>query len=208
MPTMCYTEKYVINDNLSIKTIHDLHNLLNEQDSFTNFFVTVSKIKVNSDRDSLNLLAEEVRKFSPKFGFEPITYLVDCIEAEAVLPCNMKNEEKITEKMYQNYIISHFSNIFPNLRYIDREVKVDKVGRIDIFAEEKNSHSSVIIELKLGCKNPNRQLIAYGSRYDNPILIGITEVSISDELKLNNIIYFTYDELGIVEKLRKEFGNK
>jgi hypothetical protein len=144
------------------------------------------------------LLAEEVRKFSSKFGSEPITYLTDCIDAEAVLPCHMPSKEKVTEKMYQNCIISYFPNIFKNFEYIGNEVDVTGVGRIDILAKEKFSHRPVIIELKLGAKNPNKQLIAYGSKYNNPILIGITEIPIPDKLKVTNITYFTYNELGIV----------
>ena len=70
---------------------------------------------------------------------------------------------------------------------------VDGIGRIDIFA--KYGDIPVIIELKKGRKNPNTQLIAYGSKFENPILIGITENELSDKYKEPNIIYYTFAQL-------------
>ena len=44
-------------------------------------------------------------------------------------------------------------------------------------------------------KNPNQQLLSYGSNFDNPILIGITETPFDNGSKIDGIEYYTFSEL-------------
>ena len=86
------------------------------------------------------------------------------------------------------------------------EVPVPNIGgRIDILARDKNSSRDVLIELKIENRNPTKQLIAYGSQYSNPILIGISTKKFSDTGNMG-ILHYTYNELGITEPLPPEVG--
>jgi len=174
----------------------ELHEFLVEQETFKDFFIVVSEIKVCAQHDFLKDLRDEVRKFSLRFGSDAITLLCDSITAEMVLPCKNIQERKANEGAYKKYLVDNFDSLFPSYKYLGQEIQVNKIGRIDILAECRDSGRTVIIELKIGSLNPNKQLIAYGSNYENPILIGITESPISPHQRLSDILYFTYEELG------------
>lgn len=70
---------------------------------------------------------------------------------------------------------------------------VNTIPTIDILA--KSGEQFVIIELKAGRKNPNKQLIAYASKYKNPILIGITEEPLPEDSIFQGIQYFLFSDL-------------
>lgn len=170
-----------------------LHEKLNRHRDFNDFFVAVSKMKVSMDMEELKLLRMVVKAFTYKFSSEAITYLADSIDAEMVLPINSLEARKANEEKMKEEIVNNFNLIFPDYTFIECEKQVDGIGRIDIYA--LCGERSVIIELKTGNKNPNIQLIAYGSKFDNPILIGISEKEIEDERKIEGISYFTLSEL-------------
>lgn len=155
----------------------ELHEFLIKIDSFHEFFVAVSKLKTELDREGLGVLLEELDQliYVIKFGGEEIAYLKDSVVAERVLPCKAKNERKYREKEMQNYIENNFKSIFPDYDFVSKEKAVKGVGRIDIFARERKTGRPVIIELKKGSRNPNIQLLAYAKSFDNPILVAITE---------------------------------
>lgn len=104
-----------------------------------------------------------------------------------------KKTINMSEKEYVDKLVDNFDEIFPKYRFITTEKIIKNIGRIDIFAEEIETNRAVIIECKKGKQNPTKQLLAYGSGFKNPILIGITEHPIKG--KLNRIIYKTYNEL-------------
>jgi Predicted nuclease of the RecB family len=112
----------------------------------------------------------------------------------------LKNSK--SEKQIQDYIIQNFNKIFPDYEFVGKEICVDKIGKIDILAKDKKSKRDVIIEIKKGEQNPNKQLLAYAKGYDNPILIGITNMC--GDLYLKEINYYTLKDIGFV----KELGNK
>lgn len=166
---------------------------------FEHFFIEASKLKVNANsRSDIRMLKKEISKFCPKFSVEAITYLLDSITTEACIPMNNQTERNFTEKEYQEMIVRDFKKIFPDYLFLGREVAVDEVGRIDILAQDKATQRDVIIELKVRNHNPNTQLLAYGSKFDNPILIGITEYPIDEKRKMSNATYYTYKDIGIL----------
>ena len=178
-------------------TVNRLVENLEKCSSFTDFFIAVCELKSKYNRDSLKLLLQAVDTFKSKYPRMAVLYLKDCITCEMALPCSNPKNRSYTEKEIQQYIIDNFSYIFSNYDFIDSEVVVNGIGRIDILAQEKTSKRFVIIELKTKCNNPSQQLIAYSSKYNNPILIGITEERLSDEQCIPEVIYYTYKELGI-----------
>jgi len=103
---------------------------------------------------------------------------------------NLKQERAIGgyfECDLEKYIINNFDNLFPDYKFINNQHKIVGVGVIDILAHDKKSKRPVIIEIKRRGFSPNRQLIAYGSQFDNPILVGVTEQEVSE--KLDSVIY-------------------
>ena len=94
--------------------------------------------------------------------------------------------------------MDNFDKIFPECDHIQIEKNVKGIGRIDIYTE-KNGRP-VIIELKIGRKNPNQQLLAYSAGFENPILIGITEFPLDEEQKISGIEYFSLHELEKTNK--------
>jgi hypothetical protein len=93
------------------------------------------------------------------------------------------------EKYYRQEIINNFNKFFPKYNFIKQEVSVKNIGKIDILAKDKVSGRNVIIEIKTNKQNPNKQLLAYATGYDNPILVGITNMD--KKYYLDNIIYYT-----------------
>ena len=171
----------------------ELYESLSKYNDFIDFYVEVSKLKVSFCREELRQLQEAVKMFALKFGSSAIVYLEDSISTEMTLPCKSKEARKDNESNMKIQIVNNFKKIFPDYSFVCCEKAVEGIGRIDIFATYKER--AVIIELKTGNRNPNSQLIAYGSKFENPILIGITEQEIGEEKKLNNIEYFTFNEL-------------
>lgn len=172
-----------------------LGRALDEIENFVDFYIAVSKLKVEFSRDNLIELRDYIDKFISLFGKTAITYLKDDITAEMCLQCKREPEDIKTEKEYQAELISDFSKIFPWCTLIGSEISVIGVGRIDILATDNATGNPVIMELKIKNKNPNAQLLAYSSHYKNPILIGITETDIDVKQKLENIKYYTFKEL-------------
>lgn len=163
------------------------------KDTFTEFFVAVSEMKVEFDFEELRVLKNVVKEFCVKFDYAAITYLCDSILAEAALPCKQPEGRDFSESKMRNEILNNFSSIFPDYKFICTEKPIGGIGRIDIYA--LCGDRSVIIELKQGRRNPNGQLIAYGSKFSDPILIGITEEELSEECKIEGITYFSFNEL-------------
>lgn len=185
----------IITVNIDTQTVsaRELHKKLNKHNDFKDFFIEVSEMKVSMDMEELKLLRMVVKTFSCKFGSEAVVYLADSIDAEMALPVKSLDVRKASEEKMKEEILNNFNSIFPDYKFIGCEKQVDGIGRIDIYA--LCGERSVIIELKTGSKNPNTQLIAYGSKFENPILIGITEKEIDKERKINGISYFTLSEL-------------
>jgi len=174
-------------------TVSDFKKRLDTCKSFEEFFIKVSKIKVASDREELRELQKIIQGFMAKYGHEAIIYLNDCISAEIVLPCKSKESILHKESQIKKEILNNFNGIFPEYDFVETEKSVDSIGRIDIYAKHKER--PVIIELKTGHTNPNSQLIAYGSKFKDPILIGITEEPLPENKKMNNITYLVFNEL-------------
>ena len=168
-----------------------LHEFLTKIATFNEFFVAVSKLKVELGKAELKMLSNELDNiiYSEKFGNQEMVYLKDSVIAERTLPCKSYNQREFTEKEMQNYIVKNFVKIFPNYIFVTKEKVVPNVGRIDIFAVEKSTRRAVIIELKKGAKSPNTQLLAYSQHFDNPVLIGITENITSEADGINYILF-------------------
>lgn len=175
----------------------ELHSILADAREFKDFYILVSKIKVLMNREDLKLLKDAVKPYIFKFGSEAITYLMDEITAEMIMPCKNPTDRGDKEKQCASQIIRKFNELFPNYELKGREVEVGGIGRIDIFALEKTTGRDVVIEIKVKNQNPNQQLIAYGSVFKNPVLIAITEEILKKQQKLNGIIYLTFRDLNI-----------
>ncbi|MEH1739772.1 hypothetical protein V6948_06220 [Fusobacterium varium] len=172
----------------------DLHEFLSIIDNFEDFFIKVSKLKVNFNRTNLKILLNELDNeiYLRKFNVASIVYLKDSIVGEMTLGCKNIINNDFSEKEMKQYVIKNFSRIFPNYHYLGQEIEVKNIGRIDILAKDNLSNKHVIIELKLKNKNPNAQLLAYSRKYDNPILIGITEEKTKE---INGIKYLLFKNL-------------
>lgn len=171
----------------------ELHEKLENVKDFKDFFITVSKMRVEAEKKELHSLKNLIKTFTSKFGAEAIAYLTDSIDCEFVLPCKNFEQEKTNEKEIKDFIVNNFNSIFPDYKFVECEKEVYGIGRIDIYATY--GKQDVIIELKVKNKNPNIQLIAYGSKFQNPILIGITEQELKHEQKIPGISYFALSEL-------------
>ena len=111
-----------------------------------------------------------------------------------------------SEKELKKSIIKHFEFLFPKYKYIGTEISVNKIGKIDILAKDKKSKRDVIIELKKDKDNPNMQLIAYGSAYNTPILIWITNMDSKNYIE--GITYIEVDTIrDKIKTLEKEVEN-
>lgn len=185
----------LISVNFDTQTVsaRELYERLSKLNDFKDFFLDVSKMKISMEFEELKILQKVVKSFDYKFGVDAVIYLSDSISTEMVLPFNSLEARKASEKEMKYQIVNNFNSIFPDYTFVCCEKQVGGIGRIDIYALYKDR--SVIIELKTGNKNPNAQLLAYGSKFENPILIGITEQDISDERKVEGITYFTFPEL-------------
>ena len=161
--------------------------------NFKDFFVEVSKMKVIYDIDDLKKLQKIIKEFVPVYGSEAIVYLSDCISTERVLPCKSEEARHFREKQMQKEISDNFSSIFPEFEFVQTEKSISGIGRIDILA--KKGEQPVIIELKAGRQNPNKQLIAYASKFKNPVLIGITEEPLPKDSILQEIQYYLFSDL-------------
>jgi hypothetical protein len=169
-------------------------------ESFKDFFCVACAIKNfylknKNPLSSVFDLIKIIREYIDVYGKENIEEIEDLFEIY-VFHYEKKYQRKHSETSEVNYkkeIIKNFSILFPKYRYIGSEVVVKGIGRIDILAEEIETKRPVIIELKMGSKNPIKQLLAYSHDYVNPILIGITEITLDS--KTDIIKYLTYDEL-------------
>lgn len=172
----------------------DLHEFLSIIDNFEDFFIKVSKLKVNFNRTNLKILLNELDNeiYLRKFNVASIIYLKDSIVGEMTLGCKNIINNDFSEKEMKQHVIKNFSRIFPNYQYLGQEIEVKNIGRIDILAKDNLSNKHVIIELKLKNKNPNAQLLAYSRKYDNPVLIGITEEKTKE---INGIKYLLFKNL-------------
>lgn len=186
--------KVEVKNGEQLVSARELHELLKNIEEFKEFFICVSEFKTEFTKENLKILLKELDNeyYYEKFGEVAILYLRDSILCEGILPCKNNIEEKFSERDMQKYIIKNFENIFPEYEYLGQEVEVDKIGRIDILAKVKNSDTKVIIELKLGNKNPNTQLLAYAHKYKNPILIAITE---KPTKKIKDIKYLLWSDI-------------
>lgn len=188
--------KIDVNENYEqVVSARELLESLSDIEDFQEFFIKVSELKVSFGRDNLRTLAGVVRLFVLRFDHVAITYLADNIDAERALPCKAFNVKQKTEKEYLNEIVLKFDTIFPDFKLVGTEVVVPGIGRIDMLCKHRHNNKDVIIELKMSGKNPNTQLVAYGSAYENPILIGITEKPISEQQAIDSIIYLTLEDI-------------
>lgn len=189
--------KVTYDNDRPVVSARELHEMLCGLTSFESFFVAVCELKVRLDRKDLDSLKNAVSDFRFCYSNEAITYLCDCISCEKVLPFNFESQRTFDEKTFQKKIIGSFDSIFPDFTYVGNEVPVPNVGRIDILAKEKASGRDVIIELKVDDKNPTRQLLAYATAYNDPILVGVSTKKFLFKESDNRIRYYTYEELGI-----------
>ena len=98
-----------------------------------------------------------------------------------------------SEALIKECIINNFNIIFPNYSFIKEEYEVKSIGKIDILAKDNISNRDIIIEIKKDTSNPNKQLLAYSKGFNNPILIGITNMN--EKHYLDNIIYIKLKDI-------------
>lgn len=182
-------------NNEQVVSARELYCELDSIEDFQDFFIKVSEYRVAFKLGNLSKLRNILAAFVFKFDSDAITYLQDSIDAEMVLACKRCEPRESRESVYKNRIISGFAELFPDYDLVGSEVLVDGIGRIDILAFDRKSKRPVIIELKVGNSSPNQQLIAYASRYREPVLIGITEDAFPENRREKGIIYLTYSEL-------------
>ncbi len=177
-------------------TTNDNH----EQILFSNFeelFIYVSKVKFECTSNELKLIRDDIKKryFNT---FKATPYLLDYIDIEILNLKQIENCRENIEASMQEEVVNNFDRFFPEFNFIKKEHNI-KFGRIDLFAEERTSNRPVLIEIKIGNKNPTTQLLGYAKEFINPILIGITENQLSKENTSREIRYFTLNKSTLEE---------
>jgi hypothetical protein len=166
--------------------------------NFVDFFNAIYKLKICFMGEDLLKLKNLLKKhiiFEYRYGHTSMIYIRDMIDIEIVLNVRLNKKINYLETEMRNLIIKNFYKIFKNFKFVQKEFTVNKIGKIDILAKEIKTNRDVIIEIKVKNKNPNKQLISYGNEFKNPILIGITEEKLNENNIINNILYYTFDEL-------------
>ena len=171
----------------------DLLKVLDSCKNFTEFFIACSELKSALNNADLRILAQVIYEYSEIYGLRTIILLAETLYADLNLPYRSIKARECTETKMKKEILDNFDKIFPGCDHIEEEKYVKGIGKIDIYAE-KNGRP-IIIELKIDRKNPNQQLLSYGSNFDNPILIGITETPFDNGSKIDGIEYYTFSEL-------------
>lgn len=171
----------------------DLLKVLDSCKNFTEFFIACSELKSALNNADLRILAQVIYEYSEIYGLRTIILLAETLYADLNLPYRSIKARECTEAKMKKEILDNFDKIFPGCDHIEEEKYVKGIGKIDIYAE-KNGRP-IIIELKIDRKNPNQQLLSYGSNFDNPILIGITETPFDNGSKIDGIEYYTFSEL-------------
>lgn len=99
------------------------------------------------------------------------------------------------EKDYEADIVKNFDKIFPEYIFLKKQKAVGKDVRdfIDIYAKDRETERDVIIEIKLGSKNPRKQLMRYAFYFDKPILVSLTQKECS--AKDSNIKYVVWNKI-------------
>lgn len=169
-----------------------IRDMLKTDMSFEDYFISVCELKVSLDKEFLKDLRKVVKENANGYSDDAIAYLCDCIDTEKLLPCNQETR-KFKEKQMCQEVVENFEKYFPEYVFVQTEKKVLGVGRIDIYALHNNK--PVIIELKAENKNPNLQLIAYGSRFIDRELVAITEKELPEKEKVPEIKYYTINDL-------------
>lgn len=194
--------KIQTNENGQAVSARDLHEALSLCKSFEEFFIKVSELKCSLDTIAeLRTLRKTVELFLTKYSGDAITYLTDSIDAEKALPFRKEISPEIKESQMKEELLNNFANAFPDYVLIGAEVSIKGIGRIDVLAKECHSERPVIIEIKAGDMNPNKQLLAYAKAYKNPILIAITKNAFLLGHRLRGIAYYTLEELKEGAKL-------
>lgn len=183
------------NTNTDDFNINDVIHRIKLQMSFEEFFIFVTDMLFSANEESYNELFDFVNEFYDVYSEKALNYLREFIIMEKMWYCTPSDSNKLKESDMQKDIINHFNDYFPNYTLIQNEYTLPSIGRIDILAKDNVSDRDVIIELKIGHRNPTQQLISYGSQFDNPILIGITEEPISDKMRHSGITYLVYKDL-------------
>lgn len=172
--------------------------ILDHCKDYENFHLTSCKLanEIISKKDygELSKLEAAIRWVSAnKYSSGAFSYILDYISlynAFIIGPGNRKAESELREKIVENFNI-----MFPEFAFIKKEYSINKKNRIDILAKDIKTQRYVIFELKTGKGNPNKQLERYSEYFDNPILIGVTEIALSGCERKNGIQYYTFDEL-------------
>ena len=174
--------------------INDVIRRIKVQLSFDEFFILIMDIAICGDHPPYGELFEFINEFYDTYNPHALIYLKTLITTEKLWWTHNKSNT-IKESDMQNDIIDHFNDYFPNYRFVQKEYPLPSIGRIDILAQDSISGRDVIMELKVGHKNPTQQLLSYGTQFNNPILIGITEELLPTRLTNSDIIYLIYDDL-------------
>lgn len=174
-------------------TLNENHEPVTTINTFEQLYLYVSKTKVQADISELKKLKEFVRGFYFSDWSEAAVYLNDEIDLEITYRRQTKLNDGNNEAKMQREIYESFGQLFPDYEKPQTEFSIS-TGRVDIFAIEKLTGRPVVIELKIGAKNPTNQLLAYAHNFHDPILIGITNEEIDTSRMHSGIIYYTYSK--------------
>jgi hypothetical protein len=187
-------EKTIDFDNI-YSTIEVMRSKCKEQGekdvTFPIFYTTIHKAKISNSKD-ISAFIDMCSKLYSLTGDENYFYFRSDLMKDYVELSY--RETGYTERNLRDDLIKNFNDIFPYYEYIQKEYVINSRFKIDIFAKEKQTDKSVIIEIKKKDINPNDQLIKYSNYFEYPILISISEEPIKQ--KLNNVKYFVVNYLN------------
>lgn len=180
------------------KNIDYILNSNNFEELFNNTYTLMLDLYEKGNMTELRSLRKKISKLDKDFfAVQSQVYLCDLLDMQIALLSQVNKDVHIRESVYQKEVCQNFSKYFPNYMFVQCEYTIPTIGIIDIFATCKTDNRPVAIELKTKNNNPTKQLIAYGTAFTNPILIGITEIKLDPKLKSSQIQYYTYDILNI-----------
>lgn len=141
--------------------------------SFEELFVLLTGYLPAAHRSEARAILFLLNRFRGRFQDQAVDGLIDLCAPYALIP--VQERRRMTEPEYRRHIVRSFADYFPGYRYVGQEVQADG-RRIDILAEQSDIGRKAVIELKTRDVDPCPQLQEYAAQFDDPVLIGVTEL--------------------------------
>ncbi len=176
-----------------------IQNALASAQDFAKVFCLASDQAYLSGPDMRKIFISGLNALRERYGDYAIDKLQASVADAAYVPVG---DRRYAEAFVVDRIVQGFEDIFPELVFVGKEVWIGEDMRVDILARELLSGRDVIMEVKLGARDPTKQLLKYARGFSNPVLLGITEKQLRAGNRNARIEYVTFGDLN-----RRAIGN-